>query len=124
MPEPARSAFPIVVWDDLPALIAFYRDVLGGELVYQFPPEGDPVYVSIRLGQSSVGLGYEPEPPRGPQRVSVWVYVPDVDAAVAAAVAAGAPVLEEAADQPWGERTARVQDPAGVDVILGAPLAG
>ena len=124
MADVARSAFPILVWDDLPALAAFYRDVLGGEEFYRFPEEGDPVYLSLRLGESSIGLGYDPDPPRGRQRVSVWVYVDDVDAVVEAAVAAGVPVTEEPADQPWGERTARIQDPTGVDVVLGAPLAG
>jgi lactoylglutathione lyase len=123
MAETARSAFPIIVWDDLPALVAFYRDVLGGEVVYRFPEEGDPVYLSLRLGASSIGLGYEPDPPRGPQRVSVWVYVADVDAVVAGARAAGVPVAEEPADQPWGERTARIVDPTGVEVVVGAPSA-
>jgi lactoylglutathione lyase len=123
MPDVARSAFPILVWDDLSVLLGFYRDVLGGEVVYRFPEDGDPAYVSLRLGESSIGLGVDPSPPRGPQRVSVWVYVADVDAVVAAAVAAGVPVLEEPADQPWGERTARLQDPTGVHVVLGAPLS-
>ena len=33
-------------------------------------------------------------------------------------------VLEEPADQPWGERVARVSDPDGNTVIVGQPAAG
>src|SRR3954470_20526624 len=92
--DAARSVFPIVVSDDLPALLAFYRDLLGGEVVYGFPDD-EPVYVSLRLGESSIGLGWAPNAPRGPSQASVWVYVGDVDAVVAAARAAGVAVKEE-----------------------------
>jgi lactoylglutathione lyase len=33
--------------------------------------------------------------------------------------AAGVPVTEPPADQPWGERVARVLDPDGTEVIIG-----
>jgi lactoylglutathione lyase len=33
---------------------------------------------------------------------------------------AGVVILEEPTDQPWGERVARVQDPDGNEVIIGA----
>ena len=34
------DVFPIVTSADLEQLLPFYIDVLGGEKVYQFPPEG------------------------------------------------------------------------------------
>ncbi|MEU4601927.1 VOC family protein [Kribbella sp. NPDC023972] len=34
------DVFPIVTTDDLERLLPFYRDVLGGEVHYRFPPEG------------------------------------------------------------------------------------
>ncbi|MFE5833283.1 VOC family protein [Streptomyces sp. NPDC056508] len=44
---------------------------------------------------------------------SVRVYVPDADAAVAAAVAHGAQVITEVTDSAWGDRGGRVRDPLG-----------
>lgn len=41
------------------------------------------------------------------------LYVPDADAAMAAAVANGATVVTEAADSAWGDRGGRVRDPFG-----------
>ncbi|MFD8144043.1 VOC family protein [Streptomyces sp. NPDC059708] len=41
------------------------------------------------------------------------VYVPDADAAVAAAVAHGATVVTGVTDSAWGDRGGRVRDPFG-----------
>jgi hypothetical protein len=41
------------------------------------------------------------------------VYVPDADAAMAAAVAHGARIVTEAADSAWGDRGGRIRDPLG-----------
>ena len=43
----------------------------------------------------------------------LYVYIEDVDQAVARAVAAGAKVLIPVADQFWGDRTGRIIDPSG-----------
>ena len=40
------SAFPIVSTPDMGRALAFYRDLLGGKVTYQFPPSGDPGYVA------------------------------------------------------------------------------
>jgi len=45
--------------------------------------------------------------------VALYLYIDDVDAAAARAAAAGATILMAAADQPWGDRTAWIMDPAG-----------
>jgi uncharacterized glyoxalase superfamily protein PhnB len=51
---------------------------------------------------------------RGETRpMAFHIYVPDIDATYARALAAGATSLEPPADQPWGERTANVKDPCG-----------
>jgi PhnB protein len=49
----------------------------------------------------------------GGTSVSVFMYVEDVDAVVKKAVAAGATVTMEVADQFWGDRFGSVQDPFG-----------
>jgi uncharacterized glyoxalase superfamily protein PhnB len=48
-----------------------------------------------------------------PQRASVMVAVPDVDAVVERARRAGAGVIREPADHPYGEKQATVVDPGG-----------
>ena len=123
-----RAVFPVVYCEDLPATLGFYRDRLGLEVSFAFPEEGEPAFVSLKLGGSELALadvrGQEtgthglPVRPAGGQRFEVCVQVDDVDAAVAELRGTGAPVLVEPADQPWGERLAYVQDPEGNPVML------
>lgn len=117
-----ESAFPILEVRDLTRALEFYRDVLGAELVYRFPEDGDPLYVSLRAGSSSIGIGLaEDAPPGVPSNLLLWFYVDDVDRLTGELAAAGAEVLEAPADQPWGERVAMVADPFGTRVRLSNP---
>jgi len=115
-----ESAFPIISTTDLRRLLGFYEDLLQGTVTYQFPAEGPPEFVSLSLGASTVGIAEDPEASTsGGQRFSLWVYVNDCDGIVDLVRARGLGVIEEPADQPWGERVARVSDPDGNVVILG-----
>jgi lactoylglutathione lyase len=122
------SAFPILITADLPAALGFYRDLLGARVAYEFPgPDGVPGYVGLELGDSHIGIGRDPGATAAPsERFSLWVYAEDCDAAVERLRAGGVTIVEEPADQPWGERVARVLDPDGNLVIVGqaAPAAG
>ena len=109
------EAFPIVSTANLPNLLAFYRDTVGFTEAYRFPDTGDPVFVTLRLGTCELGLALEE--PAGP--ATLCVYADDCDEAADALVAAGAALIEAPADQPWGERVARVLDPDGNHVIIG-----
>jgi lactoylglutathione lyase len=111
-------AFPIISVRDLSATRRFYER-LGFVQVYQFPPEGEPGFVTMERGTSSIGIGAGGA--SAPDRFGYWIYVDDVDATLAALAAAGAPVVAEAADQPWGERVAQTRDPDGNLVYLGQP---
>jgi lactoylglutathione lyase len=117
----AASIFPILVTRNLSAELGFYRDLLGATVTYEFPgPDGEPGYVGLQLGPSHLGIGRDPELTDGPSaRFSLWAYVEDCDAAVARLRTAGVTVVDDPADQPWGERIARVLDPDGNTVILG-----
>ena len=114
--------FPILSTGDLPRALGFYRDLLGGTMTFEYPgPDGSPAYVGLTLGASHVGIGADPdrEPQSGRPRIVLWAYVDDCDATMARLRSAGVRVIEEPADQPWGERTARVLDPDGNEVIIG-----
>lgn len=115
------SAFPILSTSDLAVALGFYRDLLGGQVRYQFPPGDDaPVYVAMDLGSSALGIAADPATAAGEgQRWALWVYVADCDAAVRRLRSAGTTVLEEPAAQPWGERVAKVADPDGNVVHIG-----
>jgi catechol 2,3-dioxygenase-like lactoylglutathione lyase family enzyme len=111
------EAFPIVVVDDIAATRRFYER-LGFTVGFQFPPDGEPGFVTMTRGSSTIGFGAGRT---GGDDFGYWVYVPDVDVAVAELRAAGVPVEGPPEDQPWGERVARVRDPDGRLVYLGAP---
>jgi lactoylglutathione lyase len=113
----ADGAFPILSVTDLPAARAFYER-LGFRQTYQFPPEGEPGFVTLERGTSNIGIGGGAD--AGEDRVAIWVYVDDVDDAVNELRAAGVAVIAEPEDQPFGERMARVRDPAGTLVYLAA----
>ncbi|MET8250479.1 VOC family protein [Micromonospora sp. NPDC005197] len=119
------EAFPIVTTPDLPRLIAFYRDVVGFELTYRFPEDGEPEFVALRLGSSELGLAADPHAgdPTLSRRWELCVYADDCDAAVHVLRAGGATVTEEPVDQPWGERSARVTDPDGNRLLVLSRLA-
>jgi lactoylglutathione lyase len=102
------EAFPVITVPDLPAALAFYTGGLGFTEHYRFPDDGEPVFVTLRLGTSELGLGADVT-----AGYELCVYADDCDAAVAAIRAAGGDIVEEPADQPWGERLARAVDPAG-----------
>lgn len=111
--------FPILTTPDLARSLAFYGDLLGGEVTYRFPPDGEPAFVSLRLGRSSLGIGRQDEPSDlTNDRITLWLYTDDCDAALDKLRTGGVRVVQEPVDQPWGERMATVLDPDGTPVIL------
>ena len=117
--------FPILSTPDLERALRFYRDLLGGAITYSFPgDDGQPAYVGVDLGASQLGIGLQAELTDAPGRraISLWLYADDCDAVIDRVRAAGATITEEPADQPWGERVARVLDPDGNEVIIGQRL--
>ncbi len=111
------GAFPIISVHDLTAARRFYED-LGFVQTYQFPPEGEPGFVTMARGTSSIGIGAGSAD--DDDRFGFWVYVDDVDETLERLRESETPVVAEPEDQPWGERVARIRDPDGNLVYLGA----
>lgn len=109
-------SFPILAVADLATTRRFYEQ-LGFEQTYQFPPDGEPGYVTMARGEASIGLSLATG---DAAPFAYWVYVDDVDATVEQLRAAGATIVEDPVDQPWGERVAQARDPAGTLVHIGA----
>jgi predicted enzyme related to lactoylglutathione lyase len=120
-----RSLFPILLVRDLPRLVQFYEAALGAVVVYHFGSGAEDDYVSLQVGEVSLGIGRDPDalPPTVGDRIALWFYVDDVDATYAAWLDAGGRAEEPPADMPWGERVAQVRDPGGNLVNLGAEAA-
>jgi lactoylglutathione lyase len=116
-----RDAFPILHTPDLARALAFYRDLLGFEERYRFPEEEEPAYISVALGELSLGLVRE-ESPAPPGRVTLWLYADDVDAEIERLRGAGIRITMEPADQPWGERLAAILDPDENPIHIGQRL--
>ncbi len=105
-------ALPVIYSRDVPRAARFY-EALGFQRHYRLLADGEPGYVGPHGGEADLGIvtAASPEHLVGVQvgsqpRIEMFVYVDDVDAAVAKLRRDGAPVLRELADMPWGERVA------------------
>ena len=123
----ARGAvFPIINSRDLAVARQFYEAVFGGTVAYQFPESGEPVYLTLAVGSGTIAIGLGTGPamygetplPATGHAVDVCLYVADLDAALAAAPAAGGDVVVPAQDMPWGERVAYLRDPDGTMLLV------
>ncbi|MCF0094162.1 VOC family protein [Micromonospora sp. MH99] len=109
----------IVSVADRERALALYRDALGLTEKY-----GAGEMVALAVPGSGVELLLHERPPTpGLAGVAVSFLVSDVDAATAAAVEAGAQVVDAPADQPWGERQSVLTDPDGHVLCLVTPAA-
>jgi uncharacterized glyoxalase superfamily protein PhnB len=116
------SGFPILSTADLPRLVAFYENAFLGVVGYRFAHEGTDVYVAMKIGAASLGIGWEPDADDSDHdRVALWFYVDDLDAAFARARAAGGRVVEDPEVRPWGERVGSLRDPSGTLVNVATP---
>ena len=125
--QPDRSAgrrqriVPALSYDDAPAMIEFLCRAFGFEERFRLNmPDGSIGHASLLSGEDEVTLAsaYPEGGLGGPAglphlHASVMVYVDDVDAHHARAVAEGATILQEPEDQFFGDRTYRAEDPEG-----------
>ena len=121
-----RELFPIINVDAIAPVQRFYETVFDASVDYLFPEAGEPVYVTLKIGESSLALGLGTGPamygqtplPATGHGIDLCVYVPDLEAATAAAPTAGGAVVVTPTDTPWGERVAYVSDPHGTMVLV------
>lgn len=101
--------------------LAFYAKAFGATEVMRLPmPDGTLAHAEVQIGDSKVMLadenpawGNKSPLALGGASGGVMLYVPDVDALFARAVAAGATVRTPVADQFYGDRSGSVIDPFG-----------
>jgi PhnB protein len=120
-PVPAgyHSVTPYLMVRDANRALAFYAQALGARELMRFPtPDGKVAHAEIMIGDSHVMLADESREFPGPQTlhgvgVSLMLYVDDVDATFARAIAAGASERRAVADQFYGDRNGTLADPFG-----------
>jgi PhnB protein len=114
IPEGYRSITPYLVVQGASTLLDFLTHAFDAQIL--FPPlqqpDGTIMHAEVRVGDSIVMMG-EAAGKCTPMPASLYLYVYDMDTMYQRALAAGATSLMEPADQFYGDRTARVQDPAG-----------
>ena len=103
------------------AAIEFYKQAFGAKELYRLPtPDGAIAHAEIQIGDSKIMLAEESEQwgNKSPQTlngspVSLCLYVDNVDAVYAKAIALGAKAVGEIVvkDQFYGDRTGSITDP-------------
>jgi PhnB protein len=121
IPEGSHSVTPHLICAGAADAIEFYKKVFDAVEVMRIPgTQGRLMHACVRIGDSNVMLVDEmpewgalsPKSLNG-SPVTIHLYVADVDASIARAVAAGATVAMSAADMFWGDRYGKIIDPFG-----------
>jgi PhnB protein len=121
IPDDYPQVIPYLTVDGAADAIEFYSTVLGArERLRMGGPDGKVGHAELELGDSMIMLADtfpdmgSPDPKTaGGTPVTVMVYVQDVDATFAAALAAGATELRPVEDQFYGDRSGQFIDPFG-----------
>lgn len=121
VPNEHRSLSPYLVVKGAAHAIAFYQQALGAKEVFRLcEPSGKIGHAELELGGCQFMLADEyPDfgalspVTLGGTAVSMHLYVDDVDALVARAIAHGATLLRPVTDEFFGDRVALIADPFG-----------
>lgn len=115
------ALIPYLTVHDGVAAVAFYGAAFGAEELGERYTDGGKIgHTSLRIGEDVLYLSdeyteygaYAPAT-LGHSTTALVLTVAEVDAAYARAIAAGATIDREPADQPWGERLGWLVDPFG-----------
>lgn len=124
-----NSLTPHLVCARATKAIAFYTQAFHAvEQLRLMTPNGKLMHAALQIGNSLIMLAEEspewgslsPLALKG-SPVTIHLVVPDVDAAIAQAVAAGARVTMPVADMFWGDRYGQIVDPFGHRWSLATP---
>jgi PhnB protein len=121
IPPGYHTVTPYLIVKGAAAAIEFYKVAFGATERFRMEGPGGTVgHAEVQIGDSVVMLADEHPAfgALGPQTiggtpVGLAVYVPNVDAVFAAAVAAGAAVKRPLQDQFYGDRSGTFTDPFG-----------
>lgn len=113
IPDGFHTVTPYLLVDGVPELLDFLERAFDAQVVERMTmPDGTVAHAQVKIGDSMVMMGqalaqYPPMP------CMLYLYVPDVDATYARALAAGGTSVREPVDEAYGDRAAGVADPTG-----------
>jgi PhnB protein len=121
IPDGYNQAIPYLACRNAAKALEFYAKAFGAtEQMRMAAPDGKIGHAEIKIGNALIMLSDEyPEmkvlSPQtiGGTPVGIHIYVPDVDALNKRAIAAGATVEREIANQFYGDRSVTLTDPFG-----------
>ena len=104
----------VTVLDDCAQAIDWYKKVLGARQRLRMDmPGGNVAHCELGFGDAVLMLGSPMPPQFPPKKASLAIYVKNCDAIYKDALNAGARSMQEPADQFYGDRNARFEDPFG-----------
>lgn len=120
---PSPSLAPYLFYADVAGAVRFMQEAFGFRVGFTSPdPSGGLAHAQLLHGSGMIMLGHAGEGGLNLVKradalpalhAGVYVFVDDVDAHCARAKQAGAKVMLEPADQPWGDRMYCAVDPEG-----------
>ncbi|MGW4853919.1 VOC family protein [Streptomyces sp. NPDC004288] len=121
IPEGYPRVTPYLCVDGAAAAIDFYVAVFGATERMRMPaPDGTIGHAELELGNSLImladefpGMNFRSPKAVGGTPVTLHVYVEDVDAVFADALARGARALSPVKNEFYGDRTGQFEDPFG-----------
>ena len=121
IPAGMTTITPHLVCHGAADAIDYYTRAFGAVELARLPgPDGRLMHAMLKIGNAPLMLvdDYPELGSLGPlalkgSPVTIHLYVEDVDATVARAVAAGAKITMPVADMFWGDRYGRLEDPFG-----------
>jgi uncharacterized glyoxalase superfamily protein PhnB len=120
---PTPSLAPYLFYEDVALAAKFMQEAFGFRLVFTSPdPGGGIAHAQLAHETGLIMVGHAGEgglgmvkraDALGALHAGVYVFVDDVDGHCARAKNAGAKVLQEPDDRPWGDRMYCAVDPEG-----------
>ncbi|TFW12958.1 VOC family protein [Brevundimonas intermedia] len=113
IPKGFAGVSPYLFVADASDYIRFLQDAFGAaELGRSLTPDGRIANAQVQLSGTTLMIS-EASDGFPPSRSALYLYVDDADATTDRAVQAGAELIMEPSDMPYGDRQSGVRDPAG-----------
>jgi len=129
LPDGAQQIAPYLLYEDATRAVEWLAGAFGfSERMHMANEAGAVVHAEMTLGDGifllgAPGGGYQGPAKAGQRHSQVYVYVDDVDAHCAQARTHGAEIVEEPADQPYGERRYGALDLEGHAWYFATPIS-
>ena len=114
IPDGYHTVTPYLTVHNAAKVIEFLKQGFGAQTTHEpfKRPDGKIMHAEVKIGDSRVMLGEENEMAKATPS-TLYVYVPNVDAAYQQAVKAGGKSVAEPTDMFYGDRCGAVKDPSG-----------